>query len=305
MAFTTNMSGTAQLADRLITVYSNEFIVSAENTLTKGLPSLATQKLEGKWKTASFTIYSKLTVQSSALTEDTDPTSEAMADTAATITPAEYGNVTTTTALVRAQSGGMVDIAAVRLAAVNMAESIEYKMILVGEAGSNELTVNASGEGSTTAGNVLTHAFVKQAYNKLRRAGIPGPYIAVAHSDVIFDLQAATGTQGWTEISNYADPQSVLANEIGTFGGFRWIESPLVTINADAGSSAVDTYHTQFFGYNAFGYCESQAPNGVITSSDKLARFVNVGWFGIYEFGIIDSNAHWIVTSASSVGSNT
>jgi len=304
MAFTTNMSGATQLADRLITIYDNEFIVSAEGTLTKGLPSLATQKRSGKAKTWSFTIYSKLTVQTSALTEDTDPTSEAMADTAVTITPAEYGNVVTPTALIRAQSGGMVDIAAVRLTALNMAESIEKKMILVGEAGSNELIV-AANEASLAAGNVITAAYVKQAFSKLRTSGIPGPYIAVAHPHVIFDLQAATGTQGWTEISNYADPQSILRNEIGMFGGFRWIESPLVTINADAGAGAVDSYHTQFFGYNAFGYSESQVPGGVMTSSDKLARFVNVGWFGIYEFGIIDSNAHWLVTSASAMGANT
>ena len=89
------------------------------------------------------------------------------------------------------------------------------------------------------------------------------------------------------------------------FGGFRWISSPLVSINTDAGSGAVDTYHTQFFGYNAFGYAESQTPGGTLTGPfDKLGRFVNIGHYGVYDFGIVDSNAHWLVTSASSIGSN-
>ena len=204
------------------------------------------------------------------------------------------------------QSAGQIDLAAARLTAVNMRESIEGLMVLAGEAGTNELTVNASGESSSTAGNIMTAAFVKKAKNKLVRAGIPGPYYAVGHDDIIFDLQATTGTQGWTEIALYADPSSVLDNEIGRFGGFNWIDSPLVTVNTDAGNSAVDTYHTQFFGYNAFGYSESEEPGGVISGPfDNLGRFVDVGWYGVFVFGLVDTNAHYLVTSASSIGTNT
>jgi len=299
------MSGTTQLGDRLMTIYDNEFLISAENTLTQGLPSLATFKNQVDGKDWKFTIYSKLTKQTSALTEDTDPTSEAMADSAVTITPAEYGNTTTRTKLVDLQSGGMASVAAVRLAGVNMRESVEYKQILIGEAGTNELIVNQSAETSLTSSDTLTAAYVKQAMANLRTSGIPGPYYAVVHPHVIYDLQAQTGTQGWTEVSNYANPQSVINNEIGTFGGFHFIESPLVTINTDAGATTTDTYHSQFFGANAFGMAQSLEPGGVATGPfDKLNRFVNIGWYGVYEFGLVDTNAHWIVTSASSIGSN-
>ena len=30
-----------------------------------------------------------------------------------------------------------------------------------------------------------------------------------------------------------------------------------------------------------------------------------IGWYGVYEFGLVDTDAHWIVTSASTVGANT
>ena len=229
-----------------------------------------------------------------------------MADTSATITPAEYGKPVMVTKLAEVQSGGQHAEAAVRLAGVNMRESVEKKMILIGEAGTNELTVNATNEAATTAGNILTTAFVKKAYNKLRRAGIPGPYYAIAHDDVIYDLKIETGVGAWSDVSMYSDLQTVLNNEIGKFGGFTWISSPLVSINADAGNGVVDTYHSQFFGFNAFGYVESEAPHGVISGPfDNLSRFLDVGWFGIYNFGLVDTNAHWVVTSASSIGSNT
>ena len=306
MAFTNNMSTTTELDNHILTAMDVEFIISAENTMTKGLPSLATIKRDGQAKSFEFTIYSKLTRQTTALTEEDDVTSEQMSDSSVTITPAEYGNAVTTTKLVNLQSGGVPDLAAARLVSANMSESMENLMVIRGEAGTNELIVGQTAESSITASDVLTHAYIKRAYNKLKRAGIPGPYYAVAHNDVIYDIQNATGTQGWTEIMNYADPEQILENEIGMFGGFRWIDSPFVTVNTDAGSGSVDTYHTQFFGFNAFGYAESQAPDLVISGPfDKLKRFVNIGWFGVYEFGLIDSNAHWIVTSASSIGSNS
>jgi N4-gp56 family major capsid protein len=306
MAWKSNMTDAGELADRLITLYSKTFVISAANTLTNGLPSLATFKEGILGKTESFTIYSKLTKQTSALTEDTEATPEAMADSAVTITPAEYGNVCVHTTLVKLQSGGMSEIANFELAGINMRESIENKMILTGEAGSNEIIVTQSAEASLTASDTLTAAYVKRAHNKLARAGIPKPYYAVAHDDVIYDLKIETGSGAWTDVNMYTDSMTVLNNEIGMFGGFRWISSPLVTVNTDAGASAVDTYHSQFFGQNAFGYVESQTPDLVVTPpSDNLSRFMNIGWYGVYEFGLVDTNAHYLVTSASSIGTNT
>ena len=306
MAFTTTMTTTTSLDTHLIKIYDNEFFISGENTYTKGIPSLATAKRAGEAQDWNFTIYSKLTVQTSALDHDDDVTSEEMSDAERTITPIELGNTVTPTRLAVVQSGGMHALGAVRVAAVNMGESLEKAAILVLEASANELYVGQADEASLTAANVLTAAYVKQAKNKLVRVGIPGPHIAIAHDDVLYDLRNSTSSNEWTDVSKYADPASILENEIGMFGGFRWINSPLVTINADAGASAVDTYHTMFIGYNALGYAESQAPGGVISGPfDKLKRFVNIGWYGIFAFGIVDTNACWLVTSASSIGSNT
>lgn len=306
MAFKVNMSTTTQLDKHLIQLYDELFIISAENTLAKGIPTLATIKRSGQVKSWDFTIYSKLTVQTSALTEDSEPDREQMSDSNVVITPAEYGNVVMPTKLADLQSGGQATRAAIRLAGINMKESIEKKMILVGEAGTNEIIVNQASEGSLTASDVLTANYVKMAYNKLQRAGIPSPYYAIAHPDVIYDLISETGEGSWLDTLRYTDSIPILNNEIGMFGGFRWISHPLVTVNTDAGAAGVDTYHTQFFGYNAFGYAESETPHGVVTGPfDNLGRFVDIGWYGVYEFGLVDTNAHWIVTSASSIGANS
>jgi len=305
MAFDSNLSGTTELADRLVQIYNQEFIISGN--LVNGIQSLCTSQDSIDGKAEEFVIYTKLTKITSAMTEDNEATSQSMADTKKTITPAEYGTVVTQTRLVQLQSGGMASRGAFALAGVNMKESVENKMILIGEAGTNELFVTQSAEASIVAANVLTAQDVNRAHNKLKRVGIPGPYWAIAHSDVIYDLKADTGTGAWTGINNYTEAgrATILEGEIGSMGGFRWIESNLVSINANAGAAACDTYHSQFFGQNAFGYTASEAPHPTLAQNDKMNRFYHIGWYGVYEFGLVDTNAHWVVTSSSSLGSNT
>ena len=309
MAFTTNMSAVAQLDDRLIKLYDSAFIISARQGLNVGLDSLCTQREDFRAKQLSFTKYSKLTVQTSALDEDDDVTSEAMADAEVLLTPAEYGNVVTPTKLAVVQSGDVAAQAAFELAGINMAESMEKIQILRGEAGTNELIVTQSAESSLTASDIMTTTYVNRAYNKLRRTGIPkinNSYFAVAHDDVIHDVREGASVGDWVDVNKYSNAREIKENEVGMFGGFRWISSPLVSVNTDAGSTTVDTYHTQFFGFNAFGRGVSQTPGAVVSGPfDKLGRFVNIGWYGIFEYALIDSAAHWIVTSASSIGANT
>lgn len=306
--YVTNISDSGELGDRLITLYSQQFIISAEMGLVKGIDSLVTIQEQFKAKTMSFTKYTKLTVQTSALTESEEATSEAMADTAATLTPAEYGNTVTTTNLVVLQSGGMAAQAAVRLAGVNAMESQEKLMLLAGEASSNELIVTQAAEASLTASDILTKTYVNRAYNKLNRAGIPkldGAYWAIAHDDVIHDIREGTAAGTWVGVNQYQNSMEIRQNEVGMYGGFRWISHPQVSVNTDAGAGAVDTYHTQFFGFNAFGKAVSERVGLRITGPfDKLGRFVNVGWYGVFVYGIIDQNALWVVTSASSIGTN-
>ena len=247
-----------------------------------------------------------------ALTDGVEVTSDAVVDTEANLTLAEYGNVITTTALGHVVTGGRLNPASAELAGKDMGTTIDKVAIQVLEASTNEVTVNASGEASTTASDIITPAFVQKMYNKLRRASIQpltgGTYVAVAHPDVMYDLKAATAANSWTQVQQYTDAMSVFKNEVGMYGGFRWVESANVSINADAGSSAVDTYHTSFLGYNALGLAmsSSQPLHGtLVTGTDKLERFVHIGWYGILSYGIIDASACWILTSASTVGSNT
>jgi N4-gp56 family major capsid protein len=245
------------------------------------------------------------------LTDGEEVTSEAVVDSEVQLTLLEKGNVVTTTNLGSVVTAGRLNTAVVELAGKNMGTTIDKFAITTLEASTNEVTINAGGEAATVATDIITPALVQRMYNKLRRSSIQtlagGTYVAIAHPDVMYDLKAATAANSWTQVQQYTDAVAVFRNEVGMYGGFRWIESANVTINIDVGAAAVDTYHTIFCGYNALGLAMSSSVPLQLTmvdGTDKLNRFVHLGWKGILAYGIIDANAAWLLTGASTVGAN-
>ena len=307
MPFTTSMTGTAQVDDSIITEFDQQFIIAAAEMGV--MEQFVTYKKTIKAKDVDFEKYSQMALQTTALTEDEDVTSEALVDAPITIQPKEFGNVVTKTNLASLQTGGKVDLAAARLTGMNMGRSMDKLAVLRAEASTNELVVGGGLESALTGTDVMTVTFLNSLYNKLSRANIQplsnGMYVAIMHDDVIHDLRDSAGTGSWQDINKYARPEEVLKNEVGMIAGFRIVRDNHVSINADAGSGTVDTYHTLCMGFNALGKATSEEAHGVISGPfDKLGRFVNVGWYGVYEYGIVDQDALYLGTTASSVGAN-
>jgi N4-gp56 family major capsid protein len=142
-------------------------------------------------------------------------------------------------------------------------------------------------------------------FNKLSRTNVPGVlggmYVGIAHDDVLHDLRQDTAVGGWTDVSKYADPQSVLRGEVGMFGGVRWLRSSNVTLTS---STLAYTSKVNVCGFNALGYAESLAPQVKITGPfDKMGRFLNIGWYGVFVFDTIDANNQTQAICASSINS--
>lgn len=273
---------------------------------------LISQPLVGNYSVGTFLKFANNAASTSALTDGEEITSTAITDSEVNLTVAEYGHDVTVTALGQNASGARAFAGSYIVVANNLKNTVDSLAIQALEGTANEITVNATNEATTIATDIITPAFVQKAYNKLRRANIPplagGNYIAIAHPDVMYDMKAGTAANTWTEVLKYNNPEIVLNNEVGMYGGFRWIESSNVTVNADAGGGNVDTYHTSFIGYNALGMAMSaQFPIRAYMNdrNSKIpGRFTHIGWHGLFVFDTVDDNAAWIVTSASTVGSN-
>lgn len=306
MAFTTNISGTAQVDDSVKLAFDQAFLL--ESAQSNVMDALVNYKVQIGAKSIQFPKYSQLTLATTALTEGNDLTSEALADSAILITPAEYGNVVSTTSLASLQTGGAVDLAAVAAVGQNLSRTKNRLACMALDASTNVLVAGGKTEATLAGTDVLSASLLNAAYNKLARKSVGrlnGEYVLVAHDDVIADLRDSTGAGSWVDVTKYATPGATLTNEVGMFKGFRVIRNNDVTYADQSGAGTVDVYNSYVIGLNGLGLAESLTPGMVATGPfDKLGRIVNLGWYGVFNYGIVDTNAVWKIQTASSLGAN-
>lgn len=307
--FTTTITDAGVLdADEKV-VWSSYVHLAATTELVAD--QVATQRGFGAFKSFYFAKYANLSLPS-ALADGEDPTSTALADSSAYVTPAEEGDVVTLAKLADIQSGFNANKAALKLVARSMGGTKDKRAMTTLEgASTNSIFPNGqTAVGNLTENDVLDRLFAGKLYNKLARANVPGiggtSYIGLAHDDNLHDLRQDTANGGWVNVKEYADPQSVLMNEVGMFEGIRWLRTGNGTVSDGGGAGSVDSYKVLVVGDNALGYAASEEPHLVISGPfDKLQRHLNIGWFGIFGYTLIDDANMVIGNCASSVGANS
>lgn len=305
MPFVANMTGTTELDSSIVLAFEQSFLIaSGQNNVMDQLAQVNTQIGA---KSIALTKYARLALATTPLTEDEDVTRTAMSDTSVILTPAEYGRVVTRTNLASLQSGGKADLAAAQVVGFNAGSTMD-KLAVLALNGGSEVFAGAGSEAGLLAGDVCDAAFLNKMYNKLARANVQsigGAYVAVLHDDQIHDLRAASGAGSWQDVVKYTDAMPALANEVGMFKGFRIVRNNNVVFADQGGAGTVDAYRGLFLGANALGKAESQTMSLRVTGPfDALGRFVNVGWYTVASYGIIDTDAAFVGITSSSVGAN-
>ncbi len=306
MAFT----DTAALNDSIVLAFDQSFIIAnAEESIFTEESGIIAYKRDISAKSIGLPRYDQMALATTPLAETTDPTPVALSDGERLFTPKEYGNVVTTTKLANLQTGGKADVAAAILVGKNASRTNNRLAILALEATPNVKNIGDIATGALVAANVMTGAHMSLMYNKLARANVPtlsgNVYVAVMHDDVIEDVRSNATSGEWVDVAKYQDVLSIYKNEVGMFKGFRIIRNNDVTLTADGGAALVDTYKSSFMGFNGLGLVTSKDTEMVISGPfDKLKRFLNLGWYGVHVYGIVEPTAVWTSESASSVGVN-
>jgi N4-gp56 family major capsid protein len=270
-----------------------------------------------------FSISNDLAIASTALNESTDITPVAMSDSQVTVSLAEYGNATLTTAALRGESFVSIDEGQANVIGYNAGVSIDEVARIVLQAGSNvnysagATGVTPGGRSSITPNDTLRAADVRLNAARLRGNNVPGfggAYVGYIHPDVSYDLWGESGNQGLIAPHIYSQPEEVWKGEVGMFAGVRFVETPRAPVFADAGSSTTDTdvYATLFVGRQSLAKVwaikDGNGPTpkvvfGPIT--DILRRFQPLGWYWLGGYSIFRQASIWRQESASSIGANT
>jgi N4-gp56 family major capsid protein len=268
----------------------------------------------------TFTIFSDIAAATGTLSETTDVTPTALADSQVTVTLNEYGNAVVTTAKLRGTAFLDVDSAAANIIGYNAGDSMDQVCRDVLAAGSN---VAYSGGKSTrvslAVADVLSANDVRKQVAALRGANVAtfnGSYIGFIHPDVSYDFRSATDASAWRTPANYVDPSGIYNGEIGLFESVRFIETPRAKIftNAFNGAGAAgtgDSYATLIMGRQALAKAFStQDGNGAVPKvvrgnvTDYLMRLQPLGWYWLGGYGRFREASLRRIESASSIGAN-
>lgn len=273
-------------------------------------------------KAVIFTKQSDLSVASTTLAESTDVSAVALADTQVTLTLAEYGNATITTALLRGTTFLELDPIVAGVVGFNAGISIDTVARDVLKAGSNvryssvgdQAHVGARNQVSPT--NTLGSNDIRRMLADLRGANVAtlgGNYVLFIHPDQSYDLRGGTTGTGWRDPHTYSQPEEIWNGEVGQFENFRVVETPRAPVFADAGSSTTltDVYAAIGVGRQSLAKAYSQqdgngpfpkvVPGPIV---DHLRRFVPWGWYWLGTYGRFREEAIRRLETASSIGVN-
>lgn len=299
------------LTDTIVTAYDRVAMFALRSELTFAqTANVRPGNLTSPGTPVQWTFWSDMTAATTALSETVDVDAVALADSTVSITPAEYGNAVLIPIRAKVDDflvGFDADVA--NLIAWNMVDSIDTLAQTAMDGGSNVDFVGQATEAAIVAANVLTADEIRQKHAELAAANARplsnGTYGAIIHPHQAYDLKGETGDGAWVAPAQYVTVTPLMNNEMGMFGGFRFVESPRVDINTDGGSSTVDTYTAFFYGQDHLGEVESIPPHIVMGPvTDKLMRFQPIGWHAYLGFDTIREASQRKLISASALGAN-
>ena len=188
----------------------------------------------------TFTIASDLAEASTALTETSDITPVAMADSYVTVTPLEYGNAVQLTSKLGATAFMEVNPIAANVVGWNAGISTDAIARTAAGSGTNV----AYSAGTTRAGlaktNTLVGNDVRKAVASLRKNNVAtfnGMYKGLIHPDASYDFRGATGGTNWSDPHVYSDPSGIYNGVIGNFQGVQFMETPRAPFFSDGGTN--------------------------------------------------------------------
>jgi len=314
--FTTSSTagGTGRIGDdQVLTAYQRSaFFALRENVIFDQFAKVKPGNLTSPGNPVSFLFWTDMSVATTALTETVDVDAVGLADSQVTVTPAEYGNAVLLTIRIQTDDfliGFDADVA--NLLNFNMVDTIDRLARNAADAGGNEVIHDdATAETDLVAGDGMDVNHVRTQRAALRKASVMPwdgtSYAGIIHPDVAFDLKSVTGDGAWTAAAQYSDASRIWNDEIGTYAGIRFVESPRAKVSDGGGSGTVDSYTTYFFGQEFLAKAESIPPHMVLGPvTDKLRRFQPLGWHTYVGYGALRTAALRRVLTASSIGANS
>jgi N4-gp56 family major capsid protein len=240
----------------------------------------------------TFTKMNDMAIVTTPLDEYTDVTAVALTDTPLTVTLAEYGNATISTAKLRGTSFIEFDPTAANRLGYNAGRTVDHLARDAMGLTTNELVLG-------TLGGPLTSAIVRKARTILETANVPrfpdGYYRAIISPYQANDLMTEVGASAaaWRVPHEYATNMQLFQGEIGAWEGFRFMVSNILAAGTEANTARGFFFGDEglakaFSSRAGFGAYPVLRPGPV---TDKLRRFQPLGWYWLGAYKVFRNEA--------------
>ena len=255
-------TGTSALGDQVQTAYDrNAYFGLRTGPVFDQFVDVKPGNVTSPGSAVQFLLWTEMTAATTALTETVDVDAVSLADTTVTVTPSEYGNAILVTLKVEKDTllvGFDPDLA--NLLTYNMVISQDTIARTTFDTSGTNAYVTGTKNTSQISTSIITSDIVRRERSDLVNAAVMpwsgSLYAAIIHPDVGYDLKGETGDGTWVAPHQYVDTANLYNDEVGTFGGFKFIETSRANVNLTGGSNSTVDLHDQLHG--EAGDCESR-----------------------------------------------
>jgi len=264
--------------------------------------------------TIKFRRYGLLAAQTTALTEGVTPSGKQLSVTDITAVVLYYGDYVTLTDKVQWETYDPILTETAELLGIQVGDSLDQLCRdVVAATTTKQFASTAVSTVTVTAAMKINRAEVKEAVRTLKIANakpvtsminpstgynttpLNAAFIGIVHPSTTFDLDDAVG---WIPVEKYPNKGDVMANEVGSIAGVRFIESTNAKVRTAGGAGGIDVYSTLIVGMYAYAQTRISGkslmnivkPLGSAGTADPLDQRSTSGWKLTYVAKILNDN---------------
>ncbi len=285
--------------------YEKQFLMRCQENFVYEQLGLAGRIPKNEGKTVVWNRITNPSAKTTALTEGTDPTPAGLSATLISATLAQYGNYETVTDLVELTAVDGTVKEAINALAYEATLTIDTVIRNVIDAGGTVMYATAAYSNSAgfnptrnsiNAGDTIAVYDLRRAKRQLNRFSAKphtkDRFVAVAHPDVIFDLE---GDSNWVNAHIYTERgiDAVFNGEAGEMYGIRWVMSQNSRVLKGSGSASTDVYVTHIMGADFFGVSKLQNLETYVDSPSPrspLRLYSDIGWKASWATSVLNDS---------------
>lgn len=299
-----DLNTTATLSPEVSTYYEKTFLKRADYEYILAEGGQKRTHATGEGRTVNFTRYSPLAINTTPLSEGSNPSVSNITASTVSMTLSEYGQTIQMSKFLSLTSIDSGSKEKISLMGQNMGQTLNR---LVRNELDNGTAVFANGKNTSTyAASDTFSASMIRGITQTLELGLAMPYedgmfMGKANSYSKYQL---LGDSTWINAKTYSDVKALYKGEMGELYQVRWL------LNKDASSgygaasqaSVIAAYNTYVHGKDAFGVFDLEGdkpklyilPN-IVDGSSPAGRISKVSWAGTFATKIL--NTSWIVVA--------